>query len=292
MATLAELRKRAKDMGIAATVIRSADSASELQSIIDDHDGGKSKKSAKRVVKKAVAKKKTAKKETGKKRGRPVGSKNSKKSAEKVKPAASKSKSAKTGKAKRSTGSRTSSYEAKGGRNTLGKVDFRITDGWNPREGSAPDLIIKALKRNKGDREKTFDDLWPDRKLFVGPTLRNGKKRELRGPMPSYEAMLKYRIARTLWDFAMQTGQHESSENRVEYGTGGTGNGSFKTAKKTAKARSAGKASKPAAKKTASKTTRKPASRQKAAQGRTKPATRKPNKAAARKAGRKAAKRR
>ena len=78
--------------------------------------------------------------------------------------------------------------------------------------------------------------------------------------------MLAYRIARTAWDFALKTGQHEKAENRVEYGTGGTGAGVWKPAKKaTAKARTATKAapkkaakgrnSRPAARKAAPKKT-------------------------------------
>ena len=66
--------------------------------------------------------------------------------------------------------------------------------------------------------------------------------------------MLRYRISRTAFDFAVRTGQHEPSDNRVEYGTGGTGNGTFKHAKAKKSAPKA--SSKPKAKKTTPKATR------------------------------------
>jgi uncharacterized low-complexity protein len=71
--------------------------------------------------------------------------------------------------------------------------------------------------------------------------------------------MLRYRISRTLFDFAVQTGQHEVAKNRVQYGTGGTGQGVWKPAKRQAQ----------------KKSTLPRASRQKAAGGRAGASTRK-----------------
>lgn len=258
MAKLSELRKQAKDMGIAAAVIRRATTASELQSVIDDHGShGKPRKkgAVKKAVKKAVAKGKgnsVKTKTTAKKSGRKAST-----------PAKSRG-----AKAKRSSNS--SGYVPKGGRNLLNKINFSKSDGWNPREGSAPDRIIRSLKRFKGDRTKVFNHLKADVWDFVGKRKANGEKRT----KAEAEKMLKYRIARTAWDFAMRTGQHEVAENRVEYGTGGTGAGTWKPAKSKAKSGGARKASKPAKRKVTQKPTRKPAKAQKGAQRGRKPAKR------------------
>lgn len=232
MASLALLRKKAKEAGVAAAVIRRASTAEELQSIIEDHDGGE-------ITRKPVAKKK----------GATVAKKKSatKKSATtrevKPKPAVTTSRK-KSGKAKRSaTG--TNGYVAKGGRNLLDSVDFSETNGWNAREGSAPSRIIAALKKARGNREKAFEILKGDIWDFVGKKMADGSKRSKQ----SAEAMLRYRISRTLWDFAMRTGQHEKAANRVEYGTGGTGTGAYKPARKAARK----VATKSASKKSASK---------------------------------------
>jgi len=229
MAKLSELRKQAKALGIAPAVIRSATTAEELSSVIADHnahDGGstvvrakakaKGKSGSKTTVRKSnrkatVAKVHSQKRNSGRKASTPA-------------------KSRKSGTAKRSSTKSTSSYVPKGGRNVLDDVDFSFTDGWNPRDGSAPDVIVKALRKAKGNREKVFEALKADVWDFVGKKYRNGDKRSKDEALE----MLRYRIARTAWDFAMRTGQHESASNRVEYGTGGTGMGVWKPAKRKA----------------------------------------------------------
>lgn len=243
MATLAELRKEAKGMGIPATAIRGAENARELQAIINKHsDGGKPKATKKVAKKKSVAKKSVAKKSAVKKS-------NSKKSASSTKsPAKSKT-------AKRTS---TAKRDGDSGRYLLEGVNYSHTDGWNPRKGSAPDRIVNALRKFKGNRSKVFDFLKGDVYDFAGRKKRDGSKRT----KAEAEAMLVYRIARTDWDFALKTGQHEKSENRVEYGTGGTGAGTFKRAgakKSTAKKSnsSAKKSTKSTAKKSTAKTTAK-----------------------------------
>lgn len=237
MAALAVLRKKAKEMGIAAAVIRSASTAEELEAIMDDHndDGGSTKPRKKSAVKKSAAKKKSGtKKAISKSRG------------VKSKPAASRKSS---GKAKRST-TGTNGYVAKGGRNLLDGVDFSVTDGWNAREGSPPDRIVRSLRKHRGNREKTFEALKSDVWDFVGKKMRNGTKRS----KSDAEAMLRYRISRTAWDFAMRTGQHDKAENRVQYGTGGTGTGTWKP-KKAAGRKTKATAKKATSKKTAAKKT-------------------------------------
>lgn len=210
MATLAVLRKQAKAKGIPASEIKAATTASALAEVIKTF-GKPAKKSG--AVKKSAAVKKS--------------------SGRKSAPAKSKRT---TGTAKRPTAAKSNGYVAKGGRNVLDSVDYNETDGWNARPGSAPDRIVKALKKFRGNRDKVFDFLADDIWDFVGKKMRDGSKRT----KADAEKMLRYRIARTEWDFAMRTGQHSKATNRVEYGTGGTGEGTFKRAK-SAKSKTATK---------------------------------------------------
>ena len=145
MATLAALRKRAKSLGIAASVIRGATSADELEDIIQDYDdgdngnGSRSKKTAKKAVKKAAGK--TAVKKS-KPKAKPKAS--AKKSTKKVsapkatgrgtrKVASSKSVPAKSQK-RGAQAKRRATADDDAGRFILGDIDYRETEGWNPRE--------------------------------------------------------------------------------------------------------------------------------------------------------------
>jgi hypothetical protein len=203
MPTLGQLRQSAKGLGIPASDIRSATSADELQALIVQFMNGGSTKT--KTTRKPATKTRTATK-TPARRGRPP--KAATKTAVKSKPAA---KSATTGKAKRSTADES-------GREMLKDVDFNVTDGWNARVGSPPDLIVKSLRKYRGNRAKVFTALLPKIWDFVGRKMQDGSKRT----QASAETMLQYRISRTAWDFAMKTGQHEKSTNRAEYGTQGT----------------------------------------------------------------------
>jgi hypothetical protein len=249
MATIAALRTEAKKAGVAPSAIRAAENVKELEALIKRHGGGtKTSTNGRTAVKKSttVRKSKAVTKATPTKRtGR--------------KPAPAKGRNSGTAKRqaaatprKAATKAKASGYEAKGGRNVLDGVNYSLTDGWNARPGSAPDTIIKALKRFKGDREKVFDYLVGDIGDFVKPKKRDGSK----WAKGEREQMLRYRIARTAWDFALKTDQHEKAENRVQYGTGGTGAGIWKPAK-TKKAAPA----KARTTKAATKTTRKPAAK-------------------------------
>jgi hypothetical protein len=243
MATLAELRKRAKHLGIAPSVIRGADSVKELEGIIADFNSEdapakpRKKSAVKKAVKKSAAKKLAAKK-------------SAKKSASsKSAPAKSTKKS---GTAKRPTAAKSSKgTDGPTGRHLLNGVNFSDDEGWNARPGSPPDRIVKALKKFRGNREKVFDALVGDVWDFVGKKKRDGSKRT----KSDAEAMLRYRISRTAWEFAVRTGQHDAAQDRVEYGTGGTGMGVFKRAKRGGNSKSASKTStkKSSAKKSAAK---------------------------------------
>ena len=245
MPTLGQLRQSAKGLGISTADIRSATSADQLQAMIVKHMNGGSTKT---TTRKASTKTTTAR------RGRPPKATATKTTAVKSKPAAKSTQ----GKAKRST----ADTNGDSGRHMLEDVDYTATDGWNAREGSAPDLIVKALRKFRGNREKVFDSLLPKiTPLFVGPRMKDGTKRT----KASAETMLRYRISRTAWDFAMKTGQHEKSTNRAEYGTQGTYKkpGASRTAAKrttapkttTAKRTTQKAAQKPAARRAAPKAT-------------------------------------
>lgn len=215
MATLAALRKRAKDLGLSASDIRSASTTSELESLIADFSGNgngskaKAKAKAKKKAATATQRKSTAKRGSARKPQR-----------SKSVPA----RSQKSGAAKRPTTAtkrKATASTANGGRNLLDGVNFSQTDGWNAREGSIPDQIVSLLRKFRGNRTKVFDTMVKSIGDFIPARKRDGSKRT----KEERTEMLMYRINRTAWEFAKATGQHEPSGNRVEYGTGGTGEG-------------------------------------------------------------------
>jgi hypothetical protein len=201
MPTLAQLRGMAKLAGVPASTIRSATSAEELQTLITETmNGGAPAAKPKRTATKKTAARKPVRKPAAK---TPV----KKSPASKSKPAAK----SQVGKAKRTTAVNGDDP----GRHLLGAIDYSQTEGWNPRPGTPPDLIIKALRKYRGNREKVFQALLPTikRDKLVKPKMNDGTLRT----KDSSAQMLRYRISRTAWDFAMKTGQHEKSENRAEY---------------------------------------------------------------------------
>jgi hypothetical protein len=188
---LMTLRRKAKSAGVPASEIRKATTAADLESLISAANGKPRKASAKKAVKKAV--KRMA-----------------------VKKSATKAPAAKSTKGKAKRLSSTPKKNGASGRNLIDSVDYDKTNGWNPRVGSPPDRIMKALKKARGNREKAFQSLKADVWDFVGKVKRNGERRT----KSEAEAMLKYRISRTLFDFTVQTKQHKKATNRIEYGTG------------------------------------------------------------------------
>jgi hypothetical protein len=208
--SVATLRKQAREQGIPFSELRGLTTEEEIQAVIDSHSG----KSSRPVVKKksratvAAKKKTTARKSAARKST--------------AKRSTAKRTTAKTT-ARKSTArkSAASARRSEGGRNLIESVDFSQTDGWNPREDSAPDRIFRALKRARGNRQKAFEILLPDLWDFVNKTDSRGE----RNSKAKAEWLLRYRISRTLWDFAKKTGQHEPASNRATYGEGGTGIG-------------------------------------------------------------------
>lgn len=254
-----EMRERAKKAGIPVSEIRGA-SADELQTMLNagsSSNGPVKKTVAKKAVRKNVSRKAApARKATTTARKKSAPAKSRKSGTAKRQTTQTRSE----GKGRRVVSASgveyTTYYEPKGTRNVIEEIDYNVTDGWSPREGSVPDRIIKALKSSKGNREKAFDKLLPKIGELVPKTTRVGRKMN----KAEHEAMLRYRISSTAWRFALQTGQHEKAEGRVEYGTGGTGAGLYKR-QKAQKAAPRKAARKPARKATAAK---KPAQRRKA----------------------------
>jgi len=188
-------------------------------------DKDEARKATRAVLEAFLAKKQTrtvAKKKTtgapAKKKTTPARKPAAKKATVKTtrKPAAKKSAPAKAP-ATRKTAKRPATPASDGsGRNLLGQLDFTVTDGWNPRAGSAVDIIFRALKKYRGNVDKTFDALVGNIGEFVGVRMQDGTKRT----KANREDMLRYRISRTKFDFAIRTGQHEIATERVAYGTG------------------------------------------------------------------------
>lgn len=200
------LKKKAVKAGMDKKAAMKA-SRAELESFLSG--GGKKNSPAK---KKAVAKKSKAttpaKKKTAKKNSKSKVTKNTKTPAKSKK-----------------------SKKSDGGRNMIGSLDFTNTDGWNPRDGSPVAAIFKMLKKKKGNVDAATDALLPDAKEYVSLKKRTGEKRT----KDEIRDLLRYRVNRTKWEFARRTGQHDPSENRIEYGTGDYAKASKKT-KKPAKA--------------------------------------------------------
>lgn len=205
------LKKEAVKLGMDKNEAKKAN-RSVLEDFIKSAGTPKSKKkslkkssAAKPKHKTATAKKTATKKATTKKSAAP-------KAAAKKAPAA---KSAKAGKAKRPS----PKAENTGvGRLSLdGKIDWAAeSEEWNPRAGGPVERLFKALKKARGDVDKAADALASDVWDFVGKIKRNGEKRT----KAEANAMLRYRLNRTKWEFATRTGQHNPATDRVEYGTG------------------------------------------------------------------------
>jgi len=233
MAALGAIRKQAREAGVPASALRGLTTENEIQAVIDRHTGKARPVKKAAVAKKAVAKRSTrtaarstrtrttkAATTTRKPRTTAAAKTTARGNGRTTKAAASTAKrTARTTTAK--TTKRNSTSNGNGGRNLLDNIDWTETEGWNPREGSAPDLILRALRKAKGNREKAFDALVGDLWNFVKKTDSNGRKRT----KAEAEWQLRYRISRTAWDFAKRTGQHEPSTNRAVYGEGGTGIG-------------------------------------------------------------------
>jgi hypothetical protein len=236
-----KLKKRAVAEGMPKADAMKADRAA-LEAFLSapkDNDGKKEKAS-----KKAVAKKKGAApaKKSGAKSSKKAAPASEKKASTKTTKKTSTKKTTKT--ATRKTASRATAENTSLGRSPIDKssIDWTIeSDEWNPREGGPVAKLFKALKSSKGNIDKAFEKLSDDMYDFVGKTKRDGTKRT----KGEAKAMLRYRLNRTLYEYAKRTGQHESATDRIEYGTGKYAT----TRKKTTSAKTGGKKATSASKK-------------------------------------------
>lgn len=222
-----KLKKSAVDAGMDREEARTADretleaflaKASKKSSKKNSSKSGGKKKSGKKVAKKSAetstetpAKKKSAKKQTaGKAKRSPSAA-----PAEKAKPAAKKnsSKPAAKPKAKPKASSNSS------GREVIGRLNYKgdFSEDWNPRAGSPVERIWKLLKKYNDNVERVYEELKPHAKEFASSTTAPDGTRRTKQWL---ENNLHYRILRTRFEFGRKTGQHESSKNRVQYGTG------------------------------------------------------------------------
>ena len=227
MADIRTLRFRARELGISN--FRGMNEK-ELRSAIEEAQNGSQRKT--RVVKKAIVKKAPVKRTT-RKPGRPKGSttkpapapRRGRPPKAKVAPAPKRAKRQPAAPRAQTTRRNTQRAQEPTGRHLLNGVDYSIkSDDWNPRADSITGIIFGLLRKFKGNRDKVYDNLLPDVNELFGAKKRTGAK----WAKGERERMLAYRIARTAWDFAVRTGQHEIAEDRQEYGTGGTGQGIFK----------------------------------------------------------------
>lgn len=236
------LRKRAADAGMkdAKTAKRE-----EMEAFLTKREKANPRKAAAAPAKKAAGKAAPARKSNSKSSGKAAPAKATppKKAASTKSPAKSTSKS---GTAKRTP----SAAKANNGAADLGvgramidvkSLDFKgyDTDAWKPREGKSTAIFFKALVRAKGNVEKAAESLTDQLNTLVPAKAPDGTKRT----MEQRRSLLRFNLNRTLWRFAMATGQHTKGGNRHKYGTGDYANGNGKKApgKKAAPAKAKSK---------------------------------------------------
>lgn len=206
---IAKLRVQAIRAGHDRGKVRGMDE-SELRALLN----GKGSKSKAKAATKAATGRKTG----TVKRGRPKGSTTRKTSTARGRGAASRTPAAtaKRGATSRTKGkSTTTKANGNPGRHVVGRLNWR-KKGFSPREGSLKAQVFAALKENDGDKDAAYKVL--RRRI---KTLYKGIATE------RAESLLAYQLARVTWEFAQATGQHVKSDNRVQYGTGGTGEGLY-----------------------------------------------------------------
>jgi hypothetical protein len=126
-------------------------------------------------------------------------------------------------------------------------------------------IIMKAVRRFKGNTEKVFNSL-ADKAQSMYPKTTHGRKRS----KADAQTLLRWHIGRIKLDYVKSTDQHATADNlNYRKAANARFGRKIRANSKPASAKSAGSARKPAGRKTAAKSTRKPAGRQKAAQSRT-----------------------
>jgi hypothetical protein len=223
-----QLRAKAKRAGIPNYGSMSAD---ELRAALAGGKGSKKRKSASTLGKRKSAS--TVTKRTS----------STRKSAKKA-PAA---KSATSGKAKRSStgGTRKRSTARKIGtnaktqaRHSTGKPGRNLIDrsaidwkaDWPGGESGNRGIIMKALRRFKGNYAKVYDHLKPQARKMFSKSSKTGE----RYSADKARAQLRWYIGRTAFDYVTATGQHQKSTNRKpDRRTNGKAAGAAKSTRKS-----------------------------------------------------------
>src|SRR5262245_62529504 len=181
MATLQDLRSKAKDLGIPTAKIRKATTAPALQALIVDavmNGGGAPAPTRKTTTRKPAPRKATTP---------------TRKAPAKKAPARSTAPAKKAAAVKK-----VASQNGDAGRHVLGDdIDFSNITNWNARPGSIPDKIIKSLRKYRGDRERVFNALLPNIWDYVGRRMADGSK----GTQAWEGESLRTRITRAFGDY-------------------------------------------------------------------------------------------
>lgn len=217
-----KLRTEAKNLGIenyrkmSASQLRNAIERANTGEIEPqaENGGNPKRKSAKAV--KGATKRKTAKRVTKAVTKRAP----AKRAAQKSAPAA---KSRTRGEAKRPTATKRAATKqptrARGrhaGRNLIDNTEI----DWSAESpvgnsGGNRGIIVKALRKFKGDQKKVFAHLQPQAKEMYPKSSTTGE----RYSKAKAESLLKWHISRVKFDFVMSTGQHQKSKYRAANGT-------------------------------------------------------------------------
>src|ERR1051326_3659773 len=154
-AGLSQLRKQAKQMRIPGALIREAETAEQLQELIDTHASGGNKQAGQKG-KSAMAPAKKKKSVPAKKGSATPVKKNTKSTSTVTKksPARNAAPVAKKGTKKQTASKKPKAQSQNGdaGKFTLSSsIDWTLgaDHGWNPRAGSPPDRILKAVRKAK-----------------------------------------------------------------------------------------------------------------------------------------------
>jgi hypothetical protein len=138
----------------------------------------------------------------------------------------------------------------KPGRNLIDRSAIDWKAEWPGGESGNRGIIMKALRRFKGNYAKVYDHLKPQARKMFPKSSKTGE----RYSADKARAQLRWYVGRTAFDFVTATGQHQKSTNRKpDRRTNGKAAGSRQT-RKTGSGRTS--------------PTRKPATRKKGAQGR------------------------
>jgi hypothetical protein len=122
------------------------------------------------------------------------------------------------------------------GRMLLDRDSIDWSAEWSGAQRGTRAVILKALRRFKGNYQKTIAHLLPQAKDLFGIS-RDGRKRT----KEECEKYLRWQVARVAFDFAVGTGQHKIATNRTNSANGAAAAPKRSTVRKTTPARKPGR---------------------------------------------------